>query len=233
MVASATCFFWALGQATSVASIGVNFATDGTGASFDLGPTDITGVVPQDHWNNAHNSAATLSNLVDDLGNATGASITWDHSPISTNVIGGTPIGNLLHTAIIAGPSDSIVVSNIPYLTFDLYLYITASDSAPFTALFKINHGIDAAHQLGVSGIADRSSNPIFVPSTLQSAGSYLLLDGISGSTLFIAGSGPAVDGFQIIEAPEPTSLTLLVCAGISWAGFGLRRARRLWFRPA
>ena len=226
---AAACFLGALVQSASAASIGVNFATDGTGASFDLGPTDNTGVVPQDHWNNAHNSDATLSNLVDDLGNATGASITWGHSPISTNVAGGTPIGNLLHSAVIAGPADSIVVSNIPYSTFDLYLYISAPNTSPTTVLFKINHGIDAGHQLSVSGIADHSPNPVFVPSTLQNTGSYLFLGGVSGSTLYIGGSGgPVVDGLQIMEAPEPTSLALLVCAGLGLAAVCLRRRKTL-----
>ena len=222
------CLVGAFAQTASAASIGVNFATDGTGANFDLASTDSTGAIPQQHWNNAHNTDATLSNLVDDSGNATGASITWTHSPISTNVPGGTPIGNLLHGAIISGPADSIVVSNIPYATFDLYLYIAAPNSTPSPVLFKINHGIDADHQLTVQGIPDRSLTPTFVLSTLQNAGSYLFLSGVSGSTLFIGGSGgPAVDGLQIVETPEPSSLALFISAGICGAGWVLRRLRR------
>src|SRR5262245_51773772 len=105
-VIAGCCFV--LIQVASATSIGVNFATDGTWANFDLTPTDSTCVISQQHWNNAHNADPSLTNLIDDSGNATGASIAWQHSPVSTNVAGGTPIGNLLHSGISTVPFDSI-----------------------------------------------------------------------------------------------------------------------------
>src|SRR5690349_11263959 len=76
-------------QAAYATSIGLNFSTDGSGANFDLAAGDTTGVVPQQHWNNAHNNDLSLVNLVDDRGTATAASASWNHAPQSTSVPGG------------------------------------------------------------------------------------------------------------------------------------------------
>jgi hypothetical protein len=226
--AATMCLLCALSQLTYGGSIGVNFATDGTGADFDLAPVDETGVVPQQHWNNANNSDPTLSNLLDDQGNGTGASITWTHSPVSTNVPGGTPAGDLLHSAVLCSPADGIVVSNVPYSTFDLYLYVAAPGTQPPLAEFKINHANSAPEQISVIGLADISGSTTFALSSLSNMGNYLYLGGVSGSTLYIGGSGfPPVDGLQIVETPEPGSVALLISAVACWAGFRSRHFLR------
>ncbi|HEX3726841.1 MAG TPA: hypothetical protein VHV08_11390 [Pirellulales bacterium] len=210
-----TCFALATGQAVRAASIGINFATDASGGTFDLAASDLVGVLPQQHWNNAHNSDPTLTNLVDDQGTATAASISWNHAPVSTNVPGGTLLDNLLHSAIGCSPFDGIVVSNIPFGEFDLYLYMAAP--APSFAIFKINHGATAADQLSVQGIADASGTASFELATPTHAGNFLFLAGVSGSTLYIGGGGFApVEGLQIVAAPEPSSCVL---AGLALAG--------------
>jgi hypothetical protein len=221
-VVALTCFALAFCGAVRAASIGINFATDASGANLDLAPSDLTGVIPQQQWNNAHNSDPTVVNLLDDQGAATGASMNWTHAPVSTNVPGGTPAGNLLHSAIAVSAADGIVVSNIPFGTFDLYLYMA---SGAGMALFKINHAATAAEQLFVQGIVDTSGATSFTLSTPTHAGNYLVLAGASGSTLYIGGSAP-VDGLQIVATPEPSSFALAVLGllgCLAWAG------RRSW----
>lgn len=60
-----TAFHLAVCHFASATSIGVNFSTDSFAVNYDLGPTDVTGVFAQQNWNNAHNSDASLPNLID------------------------------------------------------------------------------------------------------------------------------------------------------------------------
>ena len=218
-------------QFVHASSIGVNFATDGSGVDFDLTPTDSTGVVLQSHWNNAHSSDSLLLNLTDDHGSLTGASVSWNnHQPLSTNVAGGTPAGNLLHSAIYCtlGSQAGITVSNIPYTTFDLYIYAAAPGTSNQLEVFKINYGNTPAEQLSVQGIIDVSGGSSFVLSGTSSSGNYLYYGGLTGSTLYLNGSGGApVDGLQIVQTPEPTSLVLMICAAICCTLIGRRRLNR------
>jgi hypothetical protein len=205
------------------ASIGINFATEGAGANFDLAPGDVTGAVPQSNWNNAHNSDLALANLADDQGAATGASVNWSHAPLSTNVPGGTPAGILLHSAISCAPFDGIVVSNIPYASFDLYLYMAGPTRG--SAIFKINHATSADLQLSVQGIIDTSGSTLFVQATPTTAGNYLFLASLPGPTLFIGGGGSAaVDGLQIVATPEPSGAALGMVGIAGLAVLVLRR---------
>ena len=114
------------GHAALASSIGVNFSNDPiANVNYDLAPTDVTGVVPQGNWNNAHQTDASLPNLIDDQGNPTGASLTaWNHAPVATSVPTGTPTGDLLHEGDAYFGNGSIQVSNIPYATYDVYAYI-------------------------------------------------------------------------------------------------------------
>ncbi len=68
----AVSLFLAFGRNATAASIGVNFATDSFPTDYNLAPTDVSGVLPQQNWNNAHESDPSLNNLVDSQGSPTG-----------------------------------------------------------------------------------------------------------------------------------------------------------------
>jgi hypothetical protein len=139
-------------------------------------------------------------------------------------VPGGTPAGNLLHSAIANGPFDGIVVANIPYGTFDMYLYMAGVQAG--TAIFKIDHANSAAEQLSVVGLIDISGSTIFTFSTLTQPGNYLFLGGLSGPTLYIGGSA-LVEGLQIVAVPEPSSIALAAFGFIGLMAWGWRRQKR------
>ncbi len=217
----------AVSHFASAASIGVNFSTDSFAVNYDLGPTDVTGVVAQQNWNNAHNSDASLANLIDSQGNSTGASVTWFHNPYATAVPTGTPTGDLLHSGI-ADFNGSIVVSNVPYATYDVYLYIAGGVNAG--GLFFAN-GNTVGGNGGPYGTLNAS--PSFIPASGTDFGNYIDFPAINGSTLTLQGlattgvqSVAVIDGFQIVPTPEPSTL-VLAAVGMA-ALMGVARQRRL-----
>ena len=220
----------ALNQDAHASSIGVNFSTDPiANVNYDLAPTDVTGVVPQDNWNNAHQSDASLPNLIDNQGNPTGASLTtWNHSPTTTAVPTGTPTGDLLHEGDAYFGNGSIQVTNIPYATYDVYAYIAGglNGSGQFFAnsdSIYDNNGTQGA----LSPLAT------FIPPVGADYGNYIQFSGLTGPNLTLSGiaitgtqSYVVFDGLQIVQTPEPTSFVLLGTAAAWPVVIGCRRTR-------
>ncbi|HEY1600828.1 MAG TPA: PEP-CTERM sorting domain-containing protein [Pirellulales bacterium] len=212
------------------ASIGVNFSTDPiANFNYDLAPTDVTGVVPQGNWNNAHQTDASLSNLIDDQGNSTGASLTaWNHSPTTTTVPTGTPTGDLLHEGDAYFGNGSIQVTNIPYATYDVYAYIAGGLNGSGQFFANSNSIYDNNGTLGaLSPLAS------FIPPVGSDYGNYIYFAGLTGPSLTLSGiaitgtqSHVVFDGFQIVQTPEPSSVILLGFGAMWLVGTVLRRAR-------
>ena len=220
----------ALSQTAKAASIGVNFSTDPiANVDYDLAPADVTGVVPQGNWNNAHQTDASLLNLIDSQGNSTGASLTsWNHSPVATAVPTGTPTGDLLHEGDAYFGNGSIQVSNIPYATYDVYAYIAGGLNG--SGLFIANSTAITDNN-GTQGVL--SPLPTFIPPVGNDYGNYIYFPGLSGPTLSLTGipitgtqSFVVFDGFQIVQTPEPTSIALCASGAMWFAAAALRRAR-------
>lgn len=235
---------FALGQPAHAVSIGVNFATSGTGANFDLAAADITGAVPQANWNNAHNTSPSLSNLANDQGNGTGASMTWDHNPISTPSGMGLPAYLLLSSGIALSHDPThldVTVSQIPFTKYDVYLYFTHFGSSPDVVDYNLNFNV-APYAASAMVIQDEGNRNTFTaawaypspPDYLNVGANYARLTGLVGPTLTISGSSDqfgdlALDGFQIVEVPEPSGLALLCIGGLgAVVAIGARRWRRL-----
>jgi len=220
----------AFSQNASAASIGVNFSTDPVAnVNYDLAPADVTGVVSQGNWNNAHQADVSLPNLVDSQGNPTGASLTtWNHSPVATAVPTGTPTGNLLHEGDAYFGNGSIQVSNIPYATYDVYAYIAGGLNG--SGLFIANSA-SITDNNGTQGAL--SPLPTFIPPVGNDYGNYIYFPSLSGPTLSLTGiaitgtqSYVVFDGFQIVPTPEPTSIVLFAFGAVWFVAAILRRAR-------
>jgi hypothetical protein len=222
-----TSFLLASSHVAIATSIGVNFAFDGTGTSYDLGPTDVTGVIAQDNWNNIH--AQATPGLIDSQGGGTGATlfVSGGYVGVSSAVSPGTPTANLLHSAADDN-GHSIVLSNIPYPTYDVYVYVAGQGSTA---------GLYTANSVTLQAYNSSDGSTAFVDAS-SPFGTYIDFVGLSGPTLTITAVGQSpstitgqyqspVDGFQVVLTPEPTSLTLFACGAICLAGIAFRRSLR------
>ena len=134
-------------------SIGINFNSDRDLAA-ELAPDEVAGHpdVAQSNWNNTNGAAsgnesnligATPGTVLDSTGVATGVTLTWT-SDGTWNTNNGTSSGdNKLMNGYIdhTGVGASVQVSNIPYASYDVYVYFgsdgndrTGSISVPAAA---------------------------------------------------------------------------------------------------
>lgn len=212
------------------ATIGASFYNGAGGnGNFTLAPTDSTGVVAQDNWNNLDGNAAGGPTILnDDSGVATTASVTWT----TNNGWGGSgapTADDLLMNGWLdgnsGGPSYSVSVSSIPYTTYDVYVYGTSDTSNIATWGIKIN-GADFISTGSYDGTRTNQTNfqGTFVDaSTATDNPSYFLLTGLTSTSLAIAEAGSGnhrhLSGFQIVESvpvPEPTTLIAVVFGAMS-----------------
>lgn len=224
---------FALSRSAHAASIAVNFATDGSGANFDLATTDVTGVVPQGNWNNAHNSDPSLSNLMNSAGGATSVTVSWPHLPVSTtHQMTGTPIARMMHSAIDLSSNSSylaeIKVGQIPYAKYDVYLYFTG----PFGGEYTVSN-LEFFAETFFYVVPGAGGDDLFHDATMDgSFGNYIHVTNLSGPNLYIHGvEDPGVvvplSGFQIVDVPEPSSFLLGTLTVLPFAWRACRRPPR------
>jgi len=219
---------WFAGSLAMAGSIGVNF---GSGrANADLASGSSAGVIPQSNWNNAAESAGTLSNLGNESGGNSGVGITW--SADEQWSLGGTPAdsnGTLLNGFISEnnnGEDSTIVVTGIPYAKYDLYVYMSHD---------RASEDVDLSGPFGTFRLQEDDTNianPVTFQQQVASAdpdttqqGNYALFSGLSGATLNLilsptGGLGTldrnAISGMQIVEAIVPPRLPEVITTAAS-----------------
>lgn len=224
---------FALSQPAHGASIGVNFATNGSGTNLNLAPADVTGVVPQANWNNAQNTDPSLTNLVNDQGSGTSASMTWPHRPITTTsaLPNNVPAFALLLAGIDLNSALTVAISNIPYAKYDLYLYFSNASQN----LSGESYGLYFMNGQSIAGVVHTNMfSTTFVDATIPfgPGGNFLRAQNVTGSALtfggvFDPGFIVPLDGFQIVEVPEPSTMVLAGLAATGLAVSSLRRRRQ------
>lgn len=177
-------------------------------------------------------------NLVDNTGAATGAKMEWYASSIGTWAW-GLPTGNDNVRMMDAGiatvlGTDPIRVHaiQIPYASYDVVVYFTSENTNAYVAKYTVGstsvYAQTPAEPHFVNGNVF-TEVPTTSTANLQyntPAGNYIVFKGLAGSTLDItaeaiwAGTNvytgangvayASISGFQIIETPEPATLTLL-----------------------
>ena len=194
-------------------SIGVNFGSGRAGAS--LAPTDSAGVISQLHWNNASGATGSITNLADDSGDGSGASIVWAADEQWS--VGGSPVepnGTLL-TGFISenndGVESTINVTGIPFASYDLYVYMSHD---------RVSEDVDLKGPFGTFRLKEDNTNisaPVSFNEQLSSAnpdvaqtGNYAVFRSLSGGSLALSlsptsGAGGSIDrnaisGIQIVE---------------------------------
>ncbi|HET6249187.1 MAG TPA: PEP-CTERM sorting domain-containing protein [Tepidisphaeraceae bacterium] len=222
------------------ASIGIQFQ----GSQAALAPTDSAGVVPQTNWNAEATSSFTNVALNDNSGNATTAVFSGSADGTYFGGNGFTPgtgdatltAGELYQgmssTVGSAGLANNFTITNIPYPTYDVYVYgdadaggrvisdaLTPSGGSTTFISFTTENGSNG----WVAGTG--TWNGIGTPPADPSA-NYAHFAGITASG-FVLQSGAqgngGINGIEIVATPEPASLGLL---GVAALGLLARRRR-------
>lgn len=211
--------------------ISLNFVRGSDGATA-LTAGDTAGAVPSINWNNstmlnANEEAAGII-LNDASGIATTATATWLSGSASWSVpLTGTGLpsdiammtGYLDQGADGFGQIHSITITDIPYTSYDVYLYHSSAGGPNRTARYNAN-GIDIfTRNLDPAGVFDGFVDSGY-PSLAEAAnlanpaGNYVRWQGLSGTTLTLAGEGigdpeggaggatrrAPIQGIQIVE---------------------------------
>lgn len=251
-------------------------ATGNSAVNYLSGST-TAGVVAAGNWNNVdapHNNGSggllisNLGTIVDNTGAATtisgevgAAGSTWDEStdsghaaPLASNGDQVMMEGGLYGNTTSLTNFNQLVVSitNVPYATYDIYVYempdnsnvqgislgtatgITSSGAATFTA--TTTYWAATPTPDGGGYIDGTSSTFNYLQATSTSSSSptanadYALFTNVTGSSFAIASAGGdkgVISGIQIVDTtavPAPSSLSLLGIGTLGLLAIGTRR---------
>ena len=246
VVLALVCALAAAGTAAEMGKIGLNHS--GGDTSPEAVFMSLAGVtaVQQSNWNFVTNPrgdnagdgvSGSLNTVIDSTGATVGGmAINW---AAYGSYAEGTTVGEngiLLHGGLQSeqanyGPADifnEFDVSGIPYSLFDVYVYLTGWEDNrkghvringdDGTAVGFMTYRDYPGGWTQASGIGSQATHALFEDVT----GSSLLIEWRKDVTMGET-DGVMVAGFQIVEVPEPASMTLLAVGALSL----LRRRKR------
>lgn len=192
------------------ASINVNF-TGNNGRNV----SGSAGVVPAEKWSNLSGTSGSSNNLCDDSGLPTSTDLVWDATGSWRSETPETSQdANLMdgYLAVNVQEYKDIVLTNIPFPTYDVYVYFGCNNEG---ALGKLRlNGSGKEYFYSVDGILPNFARFKLVKSTditAPEAGNYVKFEKISGATLKIQnamngikGNDSGIMGFQIVSKGNP-----------------------------
>jgi hypothetical protein len=234
-------FSIALSSAASGAIIGVNFTggTFGGSPPVSLGSTEFAGVIPSANYNNvaSANTGAPIS-LFDDSGTATTMTLTITGAVGPYSTISGAGINpqggdEKLNTGFLAGNS-TLTLTGIPYASYNIYVYALNDNESRVQAttvngLTFYHDSPNAASRVDQNLATDyvytlvTSTNP--AAQTVNA--NYVLFTGLSGQsqTISVNATGNGfINGFQVVQVPEPGTAFFALSSGLLVLGLSRRR---------
>ena len=161
---------------TNVASIGIQFVGQGTA----MASTELAGVVAQSNWNNATGTTSTTPlALLDQNGNSTGATVTWNTNGIWSEPIANTP-GNyrmMLGYLDTVGGTTTVTVAGLPANAggYQVYVYADGDNpSATRTGGYQISGTGITTTSVNLTDVAGAYFSGTFTRAN-NSAGNYVL----------------------------------------------------------
>ncbi len=181
--------------------------------------TDTVGLVAQSNWNqttpsNARPATGAIADIIDDAGTTTTADLSWNAHGTWANGGLATPSAQMLKGYLDDnGPTGiNIDITNIPYASYDVYLYFNNDFGGGTTSLFDID--VNSTNYT-TSGSFTQPQAGVF------DSGNSIIVTGLSGDLNLSSGerTNPGIStitGFQIVEVPEPSSTALLGLGGLA-----------------
>lgn len=187
----------------AVISINYDTATSSTPA---MAPQNIAGAVPASNWNNVVNNNHSIT-FGDDSGIATSLGVGVSTSGLDSWNRGADPIGGRIFSdKITMGAIGTINLTNVPYASYELYVYLSDWGSEVIT--FSLDGGSTTAATLTNTNTGrDSGWNGIYIEND-----NYVKLTGLSGnSSIRMARTSGDVHlaAFQIVQVPEPQAALL------------------------
>jgi hypothetical protein len=223
----------AITGAASAASIGVSFGGDNNGGTANgatafLDPADTAGVVSQANWTNAPGISGSAVDVLNGSGAASSLDVSWGSGESwnwnsATNTSEGELVNGWLSTNTI-GEATTLDVTEIPYATYDLYLYSghdrDSTGSGSVYTLTEANSAFAPTTLIENVDPAALAADPFTYVNGTDGTGNYALWSGLTASELNISMTSTtnrmALSGFQIVAVPEPSSTILLSLSGLA-----------------
>lgn len=202
-------------NAANAGAIGLNFGAGRANAT--LLNTDLAGVAPQTNWNNLSFNLGDTFALNDDTGANSGASVTWNMEEEWS--IGGPAFdanGTLLNGWVAAqndGATNSVDLTNIPYGSYDLVIYMNHDRGTEDVLISEANNLFPQflAHEndTDILGEVTFDHQAATAEGDATQSGNFLVIPNLTSPTLNLvmgpageAGSADrgAITGIQIIN---------------------------------
>ena len=234
----------ALGSATvSEADISLNFSENTANQAFAGGQNIGPFATNSSFWNTTNGQAnlatGSMSNLINNLGIATGAGVTWTSSNVWYNADGtGSDEARLAVGYLDDGPTSGgfglqISLTNIPYSQYVVLGLLASDQGATYTTLdFTVNGSLvlgGTATAYGTNAQSITAEGAPWTVLTASNVGNYWASSIQTASTLTITApprngtQRGSLSGLIVQQVPEPATGLLL---GIVGAALGLRRRR-------
>jgi PKD repeat protein len=212
-----------------MASIGLNLAT--TDDEHLLVAGDMVGVVPAQNWNNTNASNQTLTNVVDNQGNATTATLRMGGAP--SGYVNATPdmegemaddvkMMRSMRGTTAAGQGVGVTATNIPYASYDVYVYWggrSTNGNGTITMAIAFQSSTDgstfATPETKYIKDTDRKWSGAYLESTATAeedavdGGNYVVFRNVATSAFKVTSTLPAtrngISGLQIVQRDSTT----------------------------
>ncbi|HUU31808.1 MAG TPA: PEP-CTERM sorting domain-containing protein [Phycisphaerae bacterium] len=222
------------GRADAAMMIGINFVGNAARSLSEMDPSEVAGVEPQAHWNNAVGDCKSLAGLVDEQGVPTGVSITWwSKGTYNAAIVNGPGDKRLMRgyiTLLGTAPPEAptVTVEGLAAVFPHGYEVLVYFDGYNESVAWGIDYHLGGAVRTGTDPAGTNFSGA-FVEDT-GSGGNYLRFGPFADNWFTLTAvpqtgtTSAAINAIQILHVPEPASAMLLV------AGLGLlmRLRRRL-----
>jgi|GEM_PF-2276380 len=211
--------------------ISANFREDNGNPNQLIAPTTVAGGgagVGATNWNDALGGTGSAADLVDDSGAGTTLDLSWSSGGMwgdgTANTDADAQVGNAqLQRGYLddnQGAPDPIVISisEVPYAQYDLVVYFSTDTSGDSYGTISVTDAI------GTKTGSTSGTKLLWGESSVLDDTNSLRITGLSGNATIDAPvrSGAirhSVSGIQIIEVPEPATITLAGFAGMLLLG--------------
>jgi hypothetical protein len=206
-----------IGSVASAASVGINLGSN----EQSLAAGDVAGVtVAQSNWNNASGASGSLSNVNNNSGVATTLDVSWSVNTTWHVTANGTATGDgklmFGYADVNSGQTKTVTLTQIPYTTYDVYVYVGGSNSGTNTG--KVGDGIttysfqNASRNPGGDGFQQADYIRTTDTGSGYPAANYALFAGRTGASRTIShnaiSQSSGMFGVQIVDKSPPGAAT-------------------------